>query len=80
MDPVLQPFLQWGPPGAIIIALATATVALWKRNSVIQDNRINEANERTRMISEVAKEVAVAINSLSAAIATIKEMITRLDR
>jgi len=80
MDPVLQPFLQWGPPGAIIVALMTATVALWKRNSVIQDNRINEANERTRMISEVAKEVAVAINSLSVAIANIKEMIIRLDK
>ena len=80
MDLTQEVIKTWGPAGIIISALAYATVTLWKRSTVIQDLRINEANERAKALGDVAKEAAVAMVSMSDALNSLREMIARLDR
>mgnify|MGYP006293071955 CR=1 FL=1 len=79
MDPIASKTIEvWGPPGIIIVALAIAAVTLWKRNSVIQDSRISEANERAKQIGELTKDVSVALTQLTDAIQSLKEMVLRI--
>jgi hypothetical protein len=81
MDPLATKALEvWGPAGIIIVALAIACVALWKRNSVIQDARIAEANERAKQIGDLTKEISVGLVTATSAINSLRDMIVRLDR
>jgi hypothetical protein len=81
MDPGIFKGLEaWGPPGIIIIGLSYALIAMWKRNSVIQDARIAEANERAKQIGDLTREISVGLVTATSAINSLRDMIVRLDR
>lgn len=45
-------FLEWGPPGAIILALGYVARALYARLNEVQDARIQDWKEQSRQLSE----------------------------
>lgn len=81
MDPILFKGLEiWGPAGVIIVGLSYALVAMWKRNAVIQDARIVEANERAKQIGDLTREISVGLVTATSAINSLRDMIVRMDR
>ena len=48
-------FLEWGPPGAIILALGYVARALYARLNDVQDQRIADWKEQSRQLSENVK-------------------------
>lgn len=81
MDPVATRALEaWGPAGVIIVALSYALIAMWRRNSIIQDARIVEANERAKQIGDLTREISVGLVTATSAINSLRDIVVRLDR
>lgn len=77
MDLTTKVLETWGPAGIVIVALSGALVVIWRRNADIQDKRIDEANDRAKQIGDLTKEVSVALATLTAAIASLRDWVMR---
>lgn len=60
--------LGGGIPAIVILALAIAVAALWRRNQSIQDGRLNDVKDANKAHADLSREVNRTLDALTQAI------------
>lgn len=78
MGDVAAIFLQYGPLGASVVALAIVSWRLYRANVVLQDARVDEAKAVTDKVLALSDEWLTAIDKLSEMVKLHASNVTQL--